>query len=47
VTLAQKVGQLSLALRSLADANRVEEVREERETGLMVVRHGVPKYSKR
>jgi pilus assembly protein CpaB len=44
VTLAQKVGQLSLALRSLADASRVEDVKEEREVGLTIVRHGVPKY---
>jgi pilus assembly protein CpaB len=47
ITLAQKVGQLSLALRSLADAQRVEEVREERDAGLTIVRHGIPKYSKR
>ena len=44
VTLAQKVGQLSLALRSIADAGRVEDVKEEREAGLTIVRHGVPKY---
>lgn len=45
VTLAQKVGQLSLALRSLADAQRVEEVKEEREAGLTIVRYGVSKQS--
>jgi pilus assembly protein CpaB len=45
VTLAQKVGQLSLALRSLADAGRVEEVKEERDAGLTIVRYGVPKHS--
>ena len=44
VTLAQRVGQLSLALRSLADAGRVDDVKEEREAGLTIVRHGVPKY---
>jgi pilus assembly protein CpaB len=44
VTLAQRVGQLSLALRSIADAGRVEDVKEEREAGLTIVRHGVPKY---
>ena len=44
VTLAQKVGQLSLDLRSIADAGRVEDVKEEREAGLTIVRHGVPKY---
>lgn len=47
VTLAQKVGQLSLALRSLADAQRVDEVREERDAGLTIVRYGVPKQSSR
>jgi pilus assembly protein CpaB len=45
VTLAQKVGQLSLALRSLADGQRGEEIREDREAGLTIVRYGVPKYS--
>ena len=45
VTLAQKVGQLSLSLRSLADAQRVDEPREERDVGLTIVRYGVPKLS--
>jgi pilus assembly protein CpaB len=45
VTLAQKTGQLSLALRSLADAQRVEETREERDAGLLVVRYGVAKQA--
>jgi pilus assembly protein CpaB len=45
VTLAQKVGQLSLALRSLADANRAEETRAEREGGLTIVRYGVSKQA--
>lgn len=45
VTLAQKVGQLSLVLRSLADAHRPDEVKEEREAGLTIVRHGVTKHS--
>jgi pilus assembly protein CpaB len=45
VTLAQKTGQLSLALRSLADAQRVEETREERDAGLTVVRYGVAKQA--
>jgi pilus assembly protein CpaB len=45
VTLAQKTGQLSLALRSLADANRAEEMKQERDPGLTIVRYGVPKHS--
>ncbi len=44
VTLAQKVGQLSLALRSLADAQRSEEIKEERDAGLTIVRYGVAKH---
>jgi pilus assembly protein CpaB len=44
VTLAQKVGQLSLALRSVADAQLVEEIKKEREPGLTIVRYGVPKH---
>jgi pilus assembly protein CpaB len=43
VTLAQKVGQLSLALRSLADAQQVAEAKEEREENLTIVRYGVAK----
>jgi pilus assembly protein CpaB len=46
VVLAQKTGQLSLVLRSLADANAVETPREEKaETGLTVVRYGVSKQT--
>ena len=45
VTLAQKIGQLSLVLRSLADAHRSEEVKEDRDTGLTVVRYGVSKHT--
>lgn len=46
VTLAQKVGQLSLALRSLSDANQAEAApRDDREAGLTVVRYGVPKQT--
>jgi pilus assembly protein CpaB len=46
VTLAQKVGHLSLALRSLADANQVEEIRDDRgESGLTIVRYGVAKQT--
>jgi pilus assembly protein CpaB len=44
VTLAQKTGQLSLVLRSLADAQQVE-LREEREGGLTIVRYGVPRQA--
>jgi pilus assembly protein CpaB len=46
VTLAQKVGQLSLALRSLADANERQEIREEKADGAMtIVRYGVSKQA--
>lgn len=48
VTLAQKVGQLSLVLRSLADANQTQDTtpRAERsEGGMTIVRYGVPKQS--
>ncbi len=47
VTLGQKTGQLSLVLRSLADAGQTEAApREERgEGGLTVVRYGVPKQT--
>ncbi|MEA3042099.1 MAG: pilus assembly protein CpaB [Sphingomonadales bacterium] len=44
VILAQKTGQLSLVLRSLADAQRVEH-REERDGGLTIVRYGVPRHA--
>jgi pilus assembly protein CpaB len=47
ITLAQKVGQLSLALRSLADASQAQDApRAERaDGGLTIVRYGVPKQS--
>jgi len=46
VTLAQKIGQLSLALRSLADAGQTQEApREERDSALTVVRYGVAKQT--
>lgn len=46
LALAQKVGQLSLVLRSLADANQVAEV--VREDGpLTIVRHGVAQQAPR
>jgi pilus assembly protein CpaB len=47
VTLAQRTGQLSLALRSLADANQTDEVaREDKaEAGLTVVRFGISKQT--
>lgn len=41
VALAQKVGQLSLALRSLADAKETTPVLAEDDTNLTVVRYGV------
>jgi pilus assembly protein CpaB len=44
VTLAQKTGQLSLVLRSLADAQQVEKD-EERDSGLTIVRYGVPQHA--
>jgi pilus assembly protein CpaB len=47
VTLAQRTGQLSLALRSLADANEVKEKKPEEKTdnALTVVRYGVSRQS--
>ncbi|HEX8663041.1 MAG TPA: Flp pilus assembly protein CpaB [Beijerinckiaceae bacterium] len=47
IALAQKVGQLSLALRSIADANQPQDApRTDRaENALTVVRYGVPKQS--
>src|SRR5215204_4833640 len=46
VTLAQKVGQLSLALRSLADVSERQEIREEKADGAMtIVRYGVSKQA--
>ena len=47
ITLAQRVGQLSLALRSLVDAKQAEGPREEREAGLTVVRFGIAKQTPR
>lgn len=41
LALAQRTGQLSLALRSLADAKQVAAREDKAETGLMVVRAGV------
>jgi pilus assembly protein CpaB len=44
ITLAQKTGQISLVLRSLADASAPETPRDEKtETGLTIVRYGVSK----
>lgn len=45
VILAQKTGQLSLALRSLADVNQDTPREERAEHGLTVVRYGVPKQA--
>lgn len=46
LALAQKTGQLSLALRSLADAGQTATVREEKtETGVTVVRYGVARQA--
>lgn len=41
LTLAQKVGQLSLALRSLADAGQPDRREEGTDAGLTIVRYGV------
>jgi pilus assembly protein CpaB len=41
LTQAQKTGQLTLALRSLADVRQPVEVREERDSGLTIVRYGI------
>jgi pilus assembly protein CpaB len=41
LALAQKVGQLSLALRSLSDAGQTERVQDDSNGGLTVVRYGV------
>jgi pilus assembly protein CpaB len=42
IVLAQKVGQLSLALRSLADVNETgTPAREERADRLQVIRFGI------
>lgn len=44
LALSQKVGQLSLTLRSLADANQpAETVRDDANAGLTVIRFGVPR----
>lgn len=47
VTLAQKIGQLALSLRSLADAAQVADAEPEtrRDTGLTVVRYGIPRQT--
>ncbi len=46
LALAQKTGQLSLALRSLADAGQTATVREEKtDIGVTVVRYGVARQA--
>ena len=48
LALAQKTGQLSLALRSLADAGAVEKPREEKQDGAVtIVRYGVARQAAR
>ncbi|WP_375461751.1 Flp pilus assembly protein CpaB [uncultured Enterovirga sp.] len=48
LALAQKTGQLSLALRSLADAGQTEITREDKSDGsVTVVRYGVSRQSAR
>jgi pilus assembly protein CpaB len=47
ITLGQKVGQLSLVLRSLADAGQKDTVKQENtDAGVLVVRYGVPKQAR-
>ena len=41
VVLAQKVGQLSLALRSIADVNETGTPTREERNSLQVIRYGV------
>lgn len=41
ITLAQRTGELSLVLRSLADANKQNELPSREEAGLTIVRYGV------
>ena len=45
VTLAQRTGHVSLALRSLADADIAEDELEEDRRGLTVVRFGIPRQT--
>ena len=45
LALSQKIGQLSLSLRSLADAGKVEEVREEAGGAVTVIGYGVARQS--
>lgn len=47
LTLAQKVGQLSLALRSLQDAGQLEMARDDTDRGVTVVRYGVARQASR
>jgi pilus assembly protein CpaB len=46
ITLAQKVGQLSLSLRSISDANtKIEEVVQGKDGSMTIVRYGVSRQS--
>jgi pilus assembly protein CpaB len=45
IALAQRIGQLSLALRSIVDSNKTEEILPQAGGGLTVVRYGVSKQS--
>ncbi len=47
LTLAQRVGQLSLALRSIADTTTKDEAVKPQESGLTIVRFGVSRQSAR
>jgi pilus assembly protein CpaB len=41
ITLAQRTGELSLVLRSLADGNKPSEAPAREEAGMTIVRYGV------
>jgi pilus assembly protein CpaB len=45
IALAQRIGQLSLALRSMADSNKTDEILPQNSGSLTVVRYGVSKQS--
>lgn len=45
LTLAQKIGQLSLVLRSLADATETSSIQPADDSSLTVVRFGVPRQT--
>jgi pilus assembly protein CpaB len=42
IILAQKIGQLSLSLRSMADSNSVDTDTSDKNVNLTIVRFGIP-----